>query len=252
MRFKRRPNEIKPPPRSLVARGAGRLIRDFSSVAWYPCLDGKTVGQLSAGTTAARTISPAPRGGSKMTAPLPPRCYAAGFRGASESLSPQWRQLAKKRERADHGKTVPLPASPGYWCIRGWNRVWKQNGFLPAISSSSLDMEYRDKLQCRSLPCFERVDSWWRREACLKDVLWGCRVRHVVKILEDFCIIIIIIIGNGWFQTWFDKYWVWCILENSFVNSFLIFEIDEKDNGMRNLSIIVDIIGSHFFFFFLF
>lgn len=144
MRFKRRPNEIKPPPRSLVARGAGRLIRDFSSVAWYPCLDGKTVGQLSAGTTAARTISPAPRGGSKMTAPLPPRCYAAGFRGASESLSPQWRQLAKKRERADHGKTVPLPASPGYWCIRGWNRVWKQNGFLPAISSSSLDMEYRD------------------------------------------------------------------------------------------------------------
>ena len=182
MRFKRRPNEIKPPPRSLVARGAGRLIRDFSSVAWYPCLDGKTVGQL--GRRLHVQYHPL-QGGAPRWRLLFRRVATPPVLGARPSLSlSSWRQLAKKRERADHGKTVPLPASPGYWCIRGWNRVWKQNGFLPAISSSSLDMEYRDKLQCRSLPCFERVDSWWRREACLKDVLRGCRVRYVVKIIE--------------------------------------------------------------------
>ena len=113
MRFKRRPNEIKPPPRSLVARGAGRLIRDFSSVAWYPCLDGKTVGQLSAGTTAARTISPAPRGGSKMTAPLPPRCYAAGFRGASESLSLLVASACEETRTGWPWKNCPPSSLPG-------------------------------------------------------------------------------------------------------------------------------------------
>lgn len=133
MRFKRHPNEIKPPPISLplslflVAKGAERLIRDFSSVAWYPCLHGKTgrgwpaVGWDNGCTyNITRGFWGAPRW-------RPSSVVLRRFRGASESLS-SWRQLAKKRTGWPW-KNCP-PFQEGYWCIRGMEKAWKES-FLP-------------------------------------------------------------------------------------------------------------------------
>lgn len=112
MRFKRRPNEIKPPPiflsLSLVAKGAERLIRDFSSVISLPRRenDGTRLASCRPGQRLHVQYHPVAFGGLQDDGPLPV-VLLRRFRGASESLS-SWRQLAKKRERADHGKTVPF------------------------------------------------------------------------------------------------------------------------------------------------
>lgn len=123
MWFKRHPNEIRFGPkvrlaaRSTRAKGAKRLIRDFSSEAGSK----RTVISFGVGNgtrepavdrvAAARTISPWLLGDPRWRSSLP-SCYALGSLSSGVSLR------GKKRTGwpcgPAHGKTVP---SRGYWCI---------------------------------------------------------------------------------------------------------------------------------------
>lgn len=102
------------------------------------------VGQLSAGTTAARTISPVAFGGLQDDGPLP-SCYAG--LGARPSLSPPGVSL-RRNERADHGKTVP-PSRRVIDVSGGWKKLGKRVSFPAGWKNSRVafrlirfDMEY--------------------------------------------------------------------------------------------------------------
>lgn len=156
MRFKRRPNEIKPPPiflflsLSLVAKGAERLIRDFSSVISLPRRenDGTRLASCRPGQRLHVQYHPVAFGGLQDDGPLPV-VLLRRFRGASESLS-SWRQL--ETGTGWPWKNCPLPGE-GYWCIPGWTvgkRVsfpagWKNSRDLVAFSFIRLNVEYREK-----------------------------------------------------------------------------------------------------------